>query len=47
MYFDKNQKSLVYNRRSDGKGKHMNYELKKVADNIIDAAIKAVLPDKE
>ena len=24
----------------------MNYELKKVADNIIDAAIKAVLPDK-
>ena len=23
----------------------MNYELKKVADNIIDAAIKAVLPD--
>jgi len=42
----KTRKVWYIYRRSDGKGKHMNYELKKVADNIIDAAIKAVLPDK-
>ena len=42
----KTRKVWYIYRRSDRKGKHMNYELKKVADNIIDAAIKAVLPDK-
>ena len=40
------QNSVFEGELSEAQIVKLNYELKKVADNIIDAAIKAVLPDK-